>query len=173
MLEIRCCARSPELLDDLVKYDIDDGEIRAISAFIWQKALDVKVQTQAQGDANNGREVFKSIGCLACHAIDGEAIGAGKGIVGGHFAANLSRVGEKANYDYIVRWIYNPRKRLAPYSPSERKDLLPADYQKAGKPFVFDDDHSKSPVDGRELQIHNMTVMPNFPSSIAIVLVMP
>ncbi len=143
-------------------FRLEDDEIQALSAFIWQKAIDVKVQTQAPGDANNGREIFKSIGCLACHAIDGAAIGAGTGIVGGHFAANLSRVGEKANYDYIVRWIYNPRKRIAPYSPSEKKDLLPADYQKAGKAFVFDDEHSKSPIDGRELQVHNMTVMPNF-----------
>ncbi|MEW6129095.1 MAG: hypothetical protein AB1757_18800 [Acidobacteriota bacterium] len=143
-------------------FRLDDDEIQAISAFIWQKALDVKVQTQTMGDANNGREIFKSIGCLACHAIDGEAIGTGKGIVGGHFAANLSRVGEKANYDYIVRWIYNPRKRLTPFSPFAKKDLLPDDYKKVGKPFLFDDEHSKSPVDGRELQIHNMTVMPNF-----------
>jgi cytochrome c551/c552 len=143
-------------------FRLEEDEIQALSAYIWQKALDVKVQTQGQGDANNGRELFRSIGCLACHTIDGAAIGAGTGTVGGHFAANLSRVGEKANYDYIVRWIYNPRIRIAPYSPSAKKDLLPEDYRKAGKAFVFDDDNSRSPVDGRELQIHNMTVMPNF-----------
>jgi hypothetical protein len=43
-----------------------------------------------------------------------------------------------------------------------KRDLTPADYKKKGLPFVFDDEHSKSPVDGRELQIQNMTVMPNF-----------
>ena len=58
--------------------------------------------------------------------------------------------------------MHNPRQRLAPYSPSLKRDLTPADYKKKNLPFVFDDDHSKSPVDGRELQIQNMTVMPNF-----------
>ena len=86
----------------------------------------------------------------------------GNQVIGGDFAANLSRVGEKANYDYIVRWVHNPRQRLAPYSPTLKRDLTPADYKQKNLPFVFDDDHSKSPVDGRELQIQNMTVMPNF-----------
>ena len=84
------------------------------------------------------------------------------GRIGGDFAADLSRVGEKANYEYIVRWIHNPRQRLAPYSPSLKRDLTPADYKAKNLPFVFDDEHSKSPVDGRELQVQNMTVMPNF-----------
>ena len=39
---------------------------------------------------------------------------------------------------------------------------MPDDYKKKNLPFVFDADHSRSPIDGRELQIQNMTVMPNF-----------
>lgn len=143
-------------------FRLEDNEIEAISAFIWQDALDVKVQPQAQGNAENGKQLFKTIGCLACHSIKGEAIGAGEGAIGGHFAANLSRLGEKANYDYIVRWIYNPRKRLVPYSPSLKRDITADDYKKKGLPFSFDEEHSRSPIDGREMQIHNMTVMPNF-----------
>ena len=49
---------------------------------------------------------------------------------GGTFAANLSREGEKANYDYLVRWVHNPRQRTAPYCPFEKKDLTAADYQR-------------------------------------------
>lgn len=143
-------------------FRLEDDEIEALSAFLWQEALDVKAQPQAQGDVNHGKELFKTIGCMACHSIDGGAIGLGEGRTGGEFAANLSRVGEKANYDYIVRWVYNPRKRLAPYSPSAKRDLLPADYRGKGLPFLFDEEHSKSPIDGRELLVHNMTVMPNF-----------
>ena len=71
-------------------------------------------------------------------------------------------MGEKANYDYIVRWVHNPRERLAPYSPSLKRDLTAQDYAQKNMPFVFDDEHSKSPLDGRELLVHNMTVMPNF-----------
>jgi cytochrome c551/c552 len=143
-------------------FRLENDEIEAISAFIWQDALDVKVAPQAQGNPENGKQLFKTLGCMACHSINGSAIGLGDGVVGGHFAANLSRVGEKANYDYIVRWIYNPRKRLVPYSPSLKRDITAEDYKKKNLPFRFDDEHSKSPVDGREMQIHNMTVMPNF-----------
>ena len=82
--------------------------------------------------------------------------------MGGMFAANLSRVGEKANYDYIVRWIHNPRERWAPYCPTEKRDLTPDDFAKHGKPFTFDTElHSTCPNDGAELQVQNMTVMPN------------
>ncbi len=143
-------------------FRLADDEIKAISAFLWQSAIDAKVAAQPPGDANHGKELFKSLGCLGCHSIDGRAIDMGDEKIGGTFAANLSRVGEKANYDYIVRWVHNPRQRLAPYSPSEKRDLMPADYAKKNLPFVFDDEHSKSPIDGREMLVHNMTVMPNF-----------
>jgi len=143
-------------------FRLADEEIQAISAFLWQSALDVKPAAQPQGDANHGKDLFKTLGCLGCHSINGAIINMGDQPVGGDFSANLSRLGEKANYDYIVRWVHNPRQRLAPYSPSLKRDLTPADYQKKGVPFLFDDEHSKSPLDGRELQIQNMTVMPNF-----------
>ncbi len=79
------------------------------------------------------------------------------------FAANLQRVGEKANFDYIVRWIHNPRERVAPYCPKEKRDLTHEDYAKKNLPFVFDTElHSRCPNDGAELQVQNMTVMPNF-----------
>ncbi|HXU37420.1 MAG TPA: c-type cytochrome [Blastocatellia bacterium] len=143
-------------------FRLEDDEIKAISAFLWQSALDVKPATQPPGDAAHGRELFKTLGCLGCHSISGQAIDMGNQVIGGDFAANLSRVGEKNNYDYVVRWVHNPRQRLAPYSPSLKRDLIPADYKKKNLPFVFDDDHSKSPVDGRELLIQNMTVMPDF-----------
>lgn len=148
-------------------FRLDDDEIKAISAFLWQSAIDpdkegVKLATQPQGDAAHGKELFKNIGCLACHSIDGNIIDMGSQVVGGTFAANLSRVGEKASYDYIVRWVHNPRERLLPYSPSLGRDLTPADYTAKGVRFLFDDEHSKSPIDGNELQIQNMTVMPNF-----------
>jgi hypothetical protein len=83
--------------------------------------------------------------------------------LGGDFAANLQKVGEKANFDYIVRWIHNPRERWAPYCPKEKRDLTEEDYKKHNLPYVFDTElHSRCPNDGAELQVQNMTVMPNF-----------
>jgi hypothetical protein len=81
--------------------------------------------------------------------------------LGGNFAANLSRVGEKDHYDYLVRWIHNPRERTRPFCPHEKRDLGPEDYAKKGVPFVFDLEHTSCPNDGHELQVQQMTVMPN------------
>jgi mono/diheme cytochrome c family protein len=87
-------------------------------------------------------------------------------MLGGTFAANLSRVGEKDNYDYLVRWVHNPRERTRPYSPFEKRDLGPEDYAKHGQPFVFDLEHSRSPDDGHELVVQQPTVMPNLRLSV-------
>jgi cytochrome c2 len=139
----------------------EDEERKAIAAFIWQEGFDGRVPERQKGDAAHGKELFETRGCMACHSI-----GEGDQLVGGEnaasFAANLTRVGDKASYDYIVRWIYNPRERWAPYCPKEKRDLTREDYERNGKPFVFDGDHSKCPNDGAEIQVQNMTVMPNF-----------
>ncbi|HEU4596397.1 MAG TPA: c-type cytochrome, partial [Pyrinomonadaceae bacterium] len=135
-----------------------DDERKAIAAYLWQTAYEGQMPAQPRGDAAKGEELFKTTGCLACHSI-----GEGDQKVGGDFAANLTRLGQKANYDYIVKWVHNPRDRWAPYCPKEKRDLSPEDYRKHGKPFVFDTvSHSKCPNDGAELQVQNMTVMPNF-----------
>jgi cytochrome c2 len=139
--------------------DKQEGEddLKAVAAYLWQQSFDGKVPAQQQGDKNHGKDLFESRGCLACHSIGEE-----DNKMGGTFAANLTRVGEKDNYDYIVRWIYNPRERWAPYCPKEHRDLTPEDYSRHGLPFRFDTElNSKCPNDGAELQVQNMTVMPN------------
>src|SRR5439155_4883156 len=133
-------------------------EIKAISAYLWQSSFAGKTPEQQKGDATKGKELFETKGCLACHSI-----GDGDSKMGGEFAANLQKVGEKANFDYIVRWIHNPRERWAPYCPKEKRDLTEDDYKKHNLPYVFDTElHSRCPNDGAELQVQNMTVMPNF-----------
>ncbi|HYN83615.1 MAG TPA: c-type cytochrome [Pyrinomonadaceae bacterium] len=134
-----------------------EEERKAISAYLWQSAFEGQLPRQPAGDGARGKELFETRGCLACHSI-----GEGDAAVGGEFAANLQKMGEKANYEYVVRWIHNPRERTAPYCPKERRDLTPEDYAKAGKPYLFDSFNSKCPNDGSELQVQNMTVMPNF-----------
>jgi cytochrome c551/c552 len=137
-----------------------DGEdqIQAISAYLWQDSFDGKLPEQQRGDAGHGKTLFEQRGCLACHSI-----GEGDQKMGGTFAANLTKVGEKSNFDYIVRWIHNPRDRYAPYCPKEKRDLTADDYAKKNLPYVFDTElHSRCPNDGAELQVQNMTVMPNF-----------
>ena len=88
------------------RFRLEEDQVRSVAAFIWQSGPPEELETQPQGDAEAGRQIFHERGCMACHSI-----GEDDGAVGGAFAANLSRVGQKANYDYLVRWIYNPRER--------------------------------------------------------------
>jgi cytochrome c2 len=142
-------------------FRLNDDQIKAISAYLWQTALTDPLPKQAPGNAAHGKELFESRGCLACHSI-----GEGDQMQGGTFAANLTRVGEKANYDYLVRWIHNARQRTRPYCPYEKKDIGPEDYAKKGLPYQFDLEHSQCPNDGHELQVQNMTVMPSLRLSV-------
>jgi cytochrome c551/c552 len=137
-------------------FRLNDEQIRAISAYLWQSALLDPPVKRNPGNAGRGKELFETRGCLGCHSI-----GEGDQVEGGGFAANLTRIGEKANYDYLVRWVHNARQRTRPYCLYEKKDIGPEDYAKKGLPFVFDLQHSKCPNDGHELQVQNMTVMPS------------
>ncbi len=137
-------------------FRLADEEVRAISAFLWQSGVPGSLPRQPSGDAVRGKEAFETRGCLACHSM-----GEGNQREGGDFAANLSRVGEKVNYDYLVRWIHNPRERTLPYCRFEKRDLTEADYKKKGLPFVFDQENSRCPNDGHELLVQQMTPMPS------------
>jgi mono/diheme cytochrome c family protein len=144
------------------QFRLTDDQIQAIAAFVWLQGLTgPPLEHQAAGNAGHGKELFEERGCLACHSI-----GEDSAKVGGTFAANLSRVGEKENYDYIVRWVHNPRQRTAPYCPYEKRDLGPQDYAKHNLPYQFDLDHSTCPNDGHELVVQQPTVMPNLRLSI-------
>src|SRR5207248_6184793 len=137
-------------------FRLNDDQIKAISAFIWQSALTDPLPKHKPGNAAHGQELFETRGCLACHSI-----GEGDQLQGGTFAANLTRVGEKDSYDYLVRWVHNARERTRPYCPYEKKDIGPEDYKKKGLPYIFDLERSRCPNDGHELQVQNMTVMPS------------
>jgi hypothetical protein len=139
------------------QFRMSQDEIQAIAAFIWQDSLPgPALEKQAPGNVAHGKELLEERGCLACHAI-----GEGANAVGGTFAGNLSRIGEKENYDYLVRWVHNPRQRTRPYCPYEKKDLGPEDYAKHNLPYVFDLDHSRCPNDGHELLVQQPTIMPS------------
>jgi cbb3-type cytochrome oxidase cytochrome c subunit len=137
-------------------FRLNDEQIKSISAYLWQTALTDPLPKAKPGNAARGKQLFETRGCLGCHSI-----GEGSQMVGGDFAANLSRIGEKVNYDYLVRWIHNPRQRTRPYCPYEKKDIGPEDYAKHGLPYVFDLEHSTCPNDGHQLQVEQMTVMPS------------
>ena len=55
-------------------FRLDDDEIRAISAFIWQSGVQGQLPQQKPGDPERGKEAFETRGCMACHSM-GEAAG--------------------------------------------------------------------------------------------------
>ena len=138
------------------RFRLEEDQAQAIAAFIWQSGVNGDLETQAQGEPERGKVLFETRGCMACHAI-----GEGDEAVGGTFAANLSRVGDKVHYDYLVRWIHNPRERTLPYCPVHKRDITPKDYASAGKPFRFDLQNLQCPLGEHILQVQNPTVMPN------------
>ena len=87
-------------------FRLDEGQRRAIAAFVWQTGAEGELPGQPRGNAVRGKELFETRGCMGCHAV-----GEGDAAQGSSFAANLSRVGEKVRYDYLVPWIHNPQER--------------------------------------------------------------
>jgi cytochrome c2 len=143
-------------------------DVKDVAAFLWQSATDVMsdvgtygVSAAKTGDVTNGENLFKTVGCLSCHAkTEGETT------LGNDFAANLSNLGDKYNrtlgLSYYVRWIMNPRHRIAPYCADCRRDLTPDDFVNDATNLAFSREHTTCPNCGHELKWDNPTVMPSF-----------
>lgn len=138
------------------RFRLEEGQVKAVAAFIWQSGLETELPAQPPGDAQRGKTLFETRGCMACHSV-----GEGEQAVGGAFAANLSRVGEKVHYDYLVRWIHNPRERSFPYCPVHGRDITPQDYAGRGLPFEFSLENNQCPLGDHPLQVQQTTVMPS------------
>ena len=138
-----------------------DGEeqIQAIAAYLWQDSFDIKAARTATRQRRTRQRTLRNVAAVSPVTRSAKATTRSAATL----PRTCRRVGEKANFDYIVRWIHNPRERVAPYCPKEKRDLTAEDYAKKNLPFVFDTElHSRCPNDGAELQVQNMTVMPNF-----------
>ena len=51
------------------RFRLDDDELPAISAFIWQSGLDGQLPKQPAGDPVKGKESFETRGCMGCHSV--------------------------------------------------------------------------------------------------------
>ncbi|MEE2986868.1 MAG: c-type cytochrome [Nitrospinota bacterium] len=82
-------------------FGLNDKDAVAISAYLFsasQKDYEL-VETYSGGDPEKGQKLFESVGCQACHELNG------KGEV---FGPDLSRIAEKVNADWLVTWLSNP-----------------------------------------------------------------
>ncbi|MBI3846858.1 MAG: c-type cytochrome [Planctomycetes bacterium] len=72
------------------------------------------------GDAERGKSMFASVGCLACHTMNGIEPATGKEQWKATFGPDLSAVGSKTTYEWIYSWIMSP----VHYAPDTRMPSL-------------------------------------------------
>ncbi len=80
---------------------LSDDHALKVSAYLWdQSEKDFNNGEKYKGgNAAKGEKLFKSVGCQACHEVNGE---------GEHHAPNLTNIGKKVDPDWLVSWISNP-----------------------------------------------------------------
>lgn len=102
-------------------------QVEGVAAYLWQTASAPTENADREAPSDDetiakGEELFKYSGCLACHVgaegDDGEPIDVRPGLEGTDvkkrgYGPKLVRTGEKAKFDWLSRWIYDP-KSLAP-----------------------------------------------------------
>ncbi len=86
-------------------FRLEEDDAMAITSYLWQNSKGFKPgEPQAFDDEtiDEGAYLYESIGCLACHSEieeDGRIHG-----------PNLSRIGDKSNYEYLVSWLLAPKE---------------------------------------------------------------
>src|SRR5262245_30927570 len=91
----------------------NEAEINAIAAYLFANAEphEFAVKNPPHGDAKNGEEIVKNIGCQGCHVV-----GEGKRDEIGPrrtFGQPLENIGNKTTYEWIYNWVRDPKH----YSP--------------------------------------------------------
>jgi cytochrome c2 len=97
--------------EDAVRNEV---EINAIAAYLFANAEkhEFAVKSPAHGDAKNGEEIVKSIGCQGCHVVgEGSREAAGPRRT---FGQPLENIGNKTTYEWIYNWVRDPKH----YSPA-------------------------------------------------------
>jgi len=85
-------------------FRLEEEDAMAITSYLWQNSEGFEPGEPEEFDdetIDEGAYLYESIGCLACHSEieeDGRVHG-----------PNLSRIGDKANYEYLVSWLLAPK----------------------------------------------------------------
>ena len=98
-----------------------EAEINGIVAYLFANSekYEPAVKSPPRGDAKNGEQIIKTIGCQGCHVV-----GEGKrDEVGPHrtFGQPLENIGNKTTYEWIFDWVRDPKHYNAnTYMPNLR-----------------------------------------------------
>lgn len=83
------------------------AEVNAMAEYIYQTSREYKpFQKFSAGNAEKGKELIETIGCVGCHMVEGiddkwNAVGAKKGTY-------LTGIGSKVDGDWLVSWLKKP-----------------------------------------------------------------
>ena len=105
---------SPE---DVVRNEV---EINAAVEYLFTRseAYEPAVRNPPRGNARNGEQIVRSVGCLGCHAIDETRVEAGPHRT---FGQPLQNIGSKTTYTWIFNWVRDPKHySLATFMPDLR-----------------------------------------------------
>jgi cytochrome c2 len=118
------------------------AEVNAMADYIIKTSKEYKpIHRYAGGDANNGKAVMETVGCVGCHMIEGiedkwNAVGMRKG-------PYLVNLGSKVNPDWLVSWLkqpnhYDPTTIMPSFRLSDKEANDIAAYLLASKNTQFE-----------------------------------
>lgn len=83
------------------------AEVNAMSEYLYSKSKAYQpFAVFRQGDAEKGKQLIQTVGCIACHQVEG--IDEPYNNVRSLKAPNLTGIGSKANPDWLVSWLLKP-----------------------------------------------------------------
>jgi len=91
------------------------------------------------GNSDKGKELFNSVGCFACHNLDG---------TGGTSGPALDRIAEKTSADWIYNWIQDPKN----WSELHRMPSLRLSKEEAADITAYVSSHGKKPDEDAALR---------------------
>jgi mono/diheme cytochrome c family protein len=92
----------------------NEVEINAVATYLFANAdkHEFAVKNPPRGDAKNGEQIVKGIGCQGCHVVgEGSRVEVGPRRT---FGQPLENIGNKTTYEWIYNWVRDPKH----YSPA-------------------------------------------------------
>lgn len=82
------------------------AEVNAMGEFLWEQSRDFEPHmVHRGGDAERGKELIQTVGCIACHQVEGIEVSEK---VGSLKAPYITGTGSKVNADWLVSWLKKP-----------------------------------------------------------------
>ena len=112
--------------DDPESQDRNNAAISGIAAYLMKNSDPVTLTAPAvKGNAENGKALVESVGCLGCHTVGG--------LSANHHGPELSGLGSKVKPEWLYSWLKDPKH----YSPNTRMPSLRLNDQEASDITAF------------------------------------